>query len=64
MAALDDVGGGAPAAGLDMTQEIEGVHAMSALVSYQPGAVVSRTVLRKSTGTVTPFKMILVMIRE
>jgi hypothetical protein len=47
-----------------MTQEIEGVHAMSALVSYQPGAVVSRTVLRKSTGTVTPFEMILVMIRE
>jgi quercetin dioxygenase-like cupin family protein len=33
----------------------EGVVFASALVTYQPGAVVSRTVVRKPTGTVTAF---------
>jgi quercetin dioxygenase-like cupin family protein len=33
----------------------EGVVFASALVAYQPGAVVSRTLVRKPTGTVTAF---------
>jgi quercetin dioxygenase-like cupin family protein len=35
--------------------ELEGVIALSALVQYQPGAVVSRTLLKKEAGTVTAF---------
>ena len=35
------------------TAELEGVIAMAALVEYQPGAVVSRTLVKKSAGTVT-----------
>ena len=37
------------------TAELEGVIAMAALVEYQPGAVVSRTLVKKSAGTVTAF---------
>ena len=37
------------------TAELEGVIAMAALVEYQPGAVVSRTLVKKETGTVTAF---------
>lgn len=33
----------------------EGVSRLSALVEYQPGAVVSRTLIKKKTGTVTAF---------
>ena len=33
----------------------EGVVSASALVTYQPGAVVSRTLVKKPTGTVTAF---------
>lgn len=35
--------------------ELEGVIALAALVEYQPGAVVSRTLLKRETGTVTAF---------
>ena len=35
--------------------ELEGVIALSALVQYQAGAVVSRTLLKKDAGTVTAF---------
>jgi hypothetical protein len=35
--------------------ELEGVIAMGALVEYQPGAVVSRTLVKKPAGTVTAF---------
>jgi quercetin dioxygenase-like cupin family protein len=35
--------------------ELEGVVAQSALVEYQPGAVVSRTLVKKAAGTVTAF---------
>jgi quercetin dioxygenase-like cupin family protein len=35
--------------------ELEGVVALSALVEYQPGAVVSRTLVKKAAGTVTAF---------
>jgi quercetin dioxygenase-like cupin family protein len=35
--------------------ELEGVIALSALVDYQAGAVVSRTLVKKETGTVTAF---------
>lgn len=35
--------------------ELEGVVALSALVDYQPGAVVSRTLVKKPAGTVTAF---------
>jgi quercetin dioxygenase-like cupin family protein len=35
--------------------ELAGVVAQSALVEYQPGAVVSRTLVKKSAGTVTAF---------
>jgi len=35
--------------------ELEGVIALTALVEYQPGAVVSRTLVKKETGTVTAF---------
>jgi quercetin dioxygenase-like cupin family protein len=35
--------------------ELEGVIAQSALVQYQPGAVVSRTLVKKEAGTVTAF---------
>ena len=35
--------------------ELEGVIALSALVLYQPGAVVSRTLVKKEAGTVTAF---------
>jgi hypothetical protein len=33
----------------------EGVVALSALLDYQPGAVVSRTLVKKEAGTVTAF---------
>jgi quercetin dioxygenase-like cupin family protein len=36
-------------------QELEGVIALTALVQYQAGAVVSRTLVKKDTGTVTAF---------
>src|SRR5262245_4632611 len=35
--------------------ELEGVLAQSTLVDYQPDAVVSRTLVKKSAGTVTAF---------
>lgn len=35
--------------------ELQGVVAQSALVEYQPGAVVSRTLVKKAAGTVTAF---------
>src|SRR5678816_1172083 len=35
--------------------EPEGVVTLSALLDYQPGAVVSRTLIKKPTGTVTAF---------
>jgi len=35
--------------------ELEGVVAQVGLVEYQPGSVVSRTLVKKSTGTVTAF---------
>ncbi|MHB0961762.1 MAG: cupin domain-containing protein [Gemmatimonadaceae bacterium] len=35
--------------------ELESVVALSALVEYQPGAVVSRTIIKKKAGTVTAF---------
>jgi quercetin dioxygenase-like cupin family protein len=38
-----------------VTTELDGVIALSALVEYQPGAVVSRTVVKKTAGTVTAF---------
>lgn len=34
---------------------IANVNSISALINYQDGAVVSRTILKKSTGTVTVF---------
>lgn len=35
--------------------ELVGVVALPALIEYQPGAVVSRTLVKKSAGTVTAF---------
>ena len=35
--------------------DLPGVVAQSALVEYQPGAVVSRTLVKKAAGTVTAF---------
>ena len=35
--------------------ELDGVIALTSLVEYQPGAVVSRTLVKKDTGTVTAF---------
>jgi quercetin dioxygenase-like cupin family protein len=35
--------------------ELEGVVSASTLVTYQPGTVVSRTLVRKPAGTVTAF---------
>lgn len=35
--------------------DLRGVVAQGGLVEYQPGAVVSRTVIKKSAGTVTAF---------
>ena len=35
--------------------ELEGVVALSALVDYQPAAVVSRTLIKNAGGTVTAF---------
>ncbi len=35
--------------------ELEGATALAALVEYQPGAVVSRTIVKKKAGTVTAF---------
>ena len=43
------------AQGPDATTEPEGVVTLSALLDYQPGAVVSRTLVKKETGTVTAF---------
>ena len=37
------------------SNELEGVIALPALVQYQAGAVVSRTLVKKDTGTVTAF---------
>jgi len=34
------------------------------MVAYQEGAVVSKTLVDKSAGTVTPFRMLLTMIRS
>lgn len=39
----------------DARTELQGVVAQSALVEYQPGAVVSRTLVKKPAGTVTAF---------
>lgn len=39
----------------DPTPGLEGVVSASALVAYQPGTVVSRTLVRKPAGTVTAF---------
>ncbi|HEY6050278.1 MAG TPA: cupin domain-containing protein [Thermoanaerobaculia bacterium] len=39
----------------DPAPGLEGVVFASALVAYQPGTVVSRTLVRKSAGTVTAF---------
>lgn len=36
-------------------QELEGVLPLAQLVEYQPGAVVSRTLVKKTAGTVTAF---------
>jgi quercetin dioxygenase-like cupin family protein len=36
-------------------EELEGATALVALVDYQPGAVVSRTIVKKKAGTVTAF---------
>ena len=38
-----------------MTNELDGVVSLTDLVEYQPGAVVSRSILKKSAGTVTAF---------
>ena len=35
--------------------ELEGVIPLAELVQYQPGAVVSRTLLKKDAGTITAF---------
>lgn len=35
--------------------ELEGVVSLAGLVQYQPGAVVSRTIVKKAAGTVTAF---------
>jgi quercetin dioxygenase-like cupin family protein len=35
--------------------DLSGVVAQSALVEYQPGAVVSRTLIKKAVGTITAF---------
>jgi hypothetical protein len=35
--------------------ELQGVIAQLGLVEYQPGSVVSRTLVKKSAGTVTAF---------
>jgi quercetin dioxygenase-like cupin family protein len=35
--------------------ELEGVISQLALVEYQPGSVVSRTLIKKSAGTITAF---------
>ena len=35
--------------------ELEGVIPQLGLVEYQPGSVVSRTLIKKSTGTITAF---------
>ncbi|MBI1736298.1 MAG: cupin domain-containing protein [Candidatus Rokubacteria bacterium] len=35
--------------------ELEGVVALAALAEYQTGAIVSRTLVKKETGTVTAF---------
>jgi quercetin dioxygenase-like cupin family protein len=37
------------------TSDFEGVCNQADLIQYQPGAVVSRTLVKKSTGTVTAF---------
>lgn len=37
------------------TNELEGVVSLTELVQYQPRAVVSRTIVKKPTGTVTAF---------
>ena len=42
-------------AGRDAALELNGVIALAALVQYQPGAVVSRTLVKKEAGTVTAF---------
>jgi quercetin dioxygenase-like cupin family protein len=39
----------------DTGGELKGITAQSALVQYQPDAVVSRTILRNGGGTVTAF---------
>ncbi len=36
-------------------KELEGVVSLAELVQYQPGAVVSRTIVNKAAGTVTVF---------
>ncbi len=39
----------------NVPNELEGVVALAELVQYQPGAVVSRTIVKKPVGTVTAF---------
>jgi quercetin dioxygenase-like cupin family protein len=39
----------------EVLNELEGVVALADLVQYQPGAVVSRTIVKKPSGTVTAF---------
>jgi quercetin dioxygenase-like cupin family protein len=38
-----------------MSEQLEGVVALGALVDYQTGSVVSRTLVKKEKGTVTAF---------
>lgn len=40
---------------LPVRDELDGVVSLSALAEYQPGAVVSRTIVKKKAGTVTAF---------
>jgi len=39
----------------NVPKEFEGVVSLAEIVQYQPGAVVSRTILKKPSGTVTAF---------
>lgn len=39
----------------NIQNELEGVVSLAAIVQYQPGAVVSRTIVKKPSGTVTAF---------
>ncbi|MBM4124481.1 MAG: cupin domain-containing protein [Nitrospira sp.] len=39
----------------NVPDELEGVVVLAELIQYQPGAVVSRTIVKKPAGTVTAF---------